>query len=390
MDLRELELPDNQFDVASRFLAVCLADARIVAAFVLSALLAWGMTYAQTYLTGWIGQHLLQDLRRQIFGHLQKQPVGFYERRPAGVLISRMTNDIEALDALVNLSAHGQEFMEIYHNEGFRMGEWEHAACVGALTFLFGKYLNMEDGMNRLLAGAALLHDAGKLSMPADIRNTPSFLLEEEARQVYNEHPQLGAERIIARSRHKGRQKLALEFGATDIVTERGDKGVVKIKELTGGLGAHSVVEAVGTHLGERMSWDQGTLLHEPVLEGAARHVWSRTDLTPADIDVVELYDGFTFNCLSWLEMLGFCGIGEGGPFVEGGSRIALDGALPLNTHGGQLSAGRLHGWGFLHEACVQLRGEGGDRQVPKRPEVVLFSAGGGHPGGVMILTRPR
>jgi acetyl-CoA acetyltransferase len=149
-------------------------------------------------------------------------------------------------------------------------------------------------------------------------------------------------------------------------------------------------VEAVGTAIGERISWDQGTLLHEPVLEGAARHVWSRTDLTRADIDVVELYDGFTFNCLSWLEMLGFCGIGEGGPFVEGGHRIALDGELPLNTHGGQLSAGRLHGWGFLHEACVQLRGEGGERQVPGTPEVALFTAGGGHPGGVMILTRHR
>jgi threonine dehydrogenase-like Zn-dependent dehydrogenase len=58
---------------------------------------------------------------------------------------------------------------------------------------------------------------------------------------------QLGAERIIAMSRHQDRQKLALEFGATDIVTERGDEGVAKIKELTGGLGAHSVVEAVGT-----------------------------------------------------------------------------------------------------------------------------------------------
>ncbi|MEO8908198.1 MAG: zinc-dependent alcohol dehydrogenase family protein [Microbacteriaceae bacterium] len=58
---------------------------------------------------------------------------------------------------------------------------------------------------------------------------------------------QLGAERIIAMSRHESRQKLALEFGATDIVEERGDAGVAKIKELTGGLGAHSVVEAVGT-----------------------------------------------------------------------------------------------------------------------------------------------
>jgi threonine dehydrogenase-like Zn-dependent dehydrogenase len=58
---------------------------------------------------------------------------------------------------------------------------------------------------------------------------------------------QLGAEHIIAMSRHEPRQKLAIEFGATDIVTERGDEGVDRIKEITGGLGAHSVIEAVGT-----------------------------------------------------------------------------------------------------------------------------------------------
>jgi threonine dehydrogenase-like Zn-dependent dehydrogenase len=58
---------------------------------------------------------------------------------------------------------------------------------------------------------------------------------------------QLGAERIVAMSRHEPRQRLAREYGATDIVTERGDAGVAKIKELTGGLGAHSVIEAVGT-----------------------------------------------------------------------------------------------------------------------------------------------
>jgi threonine dehydrogenase-like Zn-dependent dehydrogenase len=58
---------------------------------------------------------------------------------------------------------------------------------------------------------------------------------------------QLGAERIIVFSRHESRQQLALEFGATDIVTSRGDEGVAEVKELTGGLGAHSVIEAVGT-----------------------------------------------------------------------------------------------------------------------------------------------
>jgi threonine dehydrogenase-like Zn-dependent dehydrogenase len=58
---------------------------------------------------------------------------------------------------------------------------------------------------------------------------------------------QLGAQRIVIFSRHEDRQKLAVEFGATNIITERGDAGVAKLKELTGGLGAHSTIEAVGT-----------------------------------------------------------------------------------------------------------------------------------------------
>ena len=77
------------------------ALALIVVAFLLSALLVWSMTYAQTYLVGWVGQRALADLRIRIFTHLQDLPVGFYESRPAGVLISRMTNDVEALDSLV-------------------------------------------------------------------------------------------------------------------------------------------------------------------------------------------------------------------------------------------------------------------------------------------------
>jgi ATP-binding cassette subfamily B protein len=72
-----------------------------VVAFLASALLVWAMTYAQTYLVGWIGQRALADLRIRIFAHLQALSIGFYERRPAGVLISRMTNDVEALDSLV-------------------------------------------------------------------------------------------------------------------------------------------------------------------------------------------------------------------------------------------------------------------------------------------------
>lgn len=146
-------------------------------------------------------------------------------------------------------------------------------------------------------------------------------------------------------------------------------------------------IEAFGTRIVEPLSWDNGSLDQLVLTRGPAQSLWERTDLKPADVDVAELYDGFTFNCLSWLETLGFCPIGEGGRFVEGGSRIALDGELPLNTHGGQLSGGRLQGYTFLHEACVQLRGEGGARQV-RDAQVAIVSTGGGAPGGAILLTR--
>jgi ABC-type multidrug transport system fused ATPase/permease subunit len=73
----------------------------VVVAFFASALLVWLMTYIQTYVVGWVGQRALADLRLRIFTHLQRQPIGFYESRSAGVLISRMTNDVEALESLV-------------------------------------------------------------------------------------------------------------------------------------------------------------------------------------------------------------------------------------------------------------------------------------------------
>lgn len=149
-------------------------------------------------------------------------------------------------------------------------------------------------------------------------------------------------------------------------------------------------VEAVGSAIHGRPSWDQWDDLTTMALRDAAAMMWSRTELRPSDVDVAELYDGFSFIAMAWLEALGFCGKGESGPFVEGGERVALDGEVPLNTNGGQLSAGRLHGYGFLHEACVQLWGEGGDRQVGGDPEVAVAAAGGGPLGGCLLLTRSR
>ncbi len=151
-------------------------------------------------------------------------------------------------------------------------------------------------------------------------------------------------------------------------------------------------VNAVGTALRGRASWDQYEDPTTMAAQDAAASMWERTDLRPSDVDVAQLYDGFSILAMVWLEALGFCGRGESGSFVEGGSAIARDGILPLNTAGGQLSGGRLHGFGLIHEACVQLRGQGGARQVlrggGRLPEVAAVSNGGGPIAGTLLLTR--
>jgi acetyl-CoA acetyltransferase len=150
-------------------------------------------------------------------------------------------------------------------------------------------------------------------------------------------------------------------------------------------------IEALGTALRGRPSWDQWDDLTTMALRDASAQMWSRTDMKPSDVRLAEMYDGFSFITMAWLEAMGFCGKGESGPFVEGGDRIATQGGqLPLNTHGGQLSAGRLHGFGFLHEACAQLWGEAGARQVPGNPEVGVACAGGGPMASALLLTTSR
>src|SRR5690606_38963642 len=137
----------------------------------------------------------------------------------------------------------------------------------------------------------------------------------------------------------------------------------------------------------ERATWDQRADLTTMAAHDAAATLWERTDMTAGDVDFAQLYDGFSFLTVQWLEALGFCEHGKVGHYIEGGERIALRGELPLNSSGGQLSGGRLHGMGFLHEACVQMWGEGGERQAPKIPEVVAVGVGGGPVAGSMLLS---
>ncbi|MCK0517340.1 thiolase family protein [Williamsia sp. DF01-3] len=147
-------------------------------------------------------------------------------------------------------------------------------------------------------------------------------------------------------------------------------------------------IAAVGSAQRDSPLWEQRTDLSTMAAHDAADMMWSRTDLRATDVDVAELYDGFSFLTIMWLEALGFCGRGEAGGFVDGGLRIARDGTLPLNTQGGQLSGGRLHGLGFAVEAVRQLRGVAGRHQLQRRPEVAVASAGGGPLAGCLLLTR--
>jgi acetyl-CoA acetyltransferase len=169
--------------------------------------------------------------------------------------------------------------------------------------------------------------------------------------------------------------------GATAVIVSRLDAArSLKQKPI--------VIEAVGAGAYDRMdTWLGRSDYPHMAMHDAARMMWSRTDLKPKDVDTAHLYDGFTWLTMLWLEALGLCGEGESGAFIEGGQRISLTGELPLNTNGGQLSEGRMHGFGHLHEAVLQLRGQAVGRQVAD-PKVSVVGNGGGSLGGAVLLRR--
>jgi acetyl-CoA acetyltransferase len=145
------------------------------------------------------------------------------------------------------------------------------------------------------------------------------------------------------------------------------------------------VIDTLAYGTGTNPDWIYGD---DFVFGGTIRcgeRLWKTSSLTPADVDVAQLYDGFTHITISWLEALGFCGIGEFGDWVDGGRRIGPGGDLPLNTHGGQLSEGRLHGLAFVNEAVLQLRGECGDRQVPGARVAAVANAHGPQCGAMVL-----
>ena len=125
-----------------------------------------------------------------------------------------------------------------------------------------------------------------------------------------------------------------------------------------------------------------------PHQKDACDRAYAMAGVGPSEIDVAQLYDNFTMSVLLWLEHAGFCGLGESGPFVEGG-RIQLGGDLPVNTAGGNLSESYMEGWLHIVEGVRQMRGACGPRQVPDA-EVGLVTGRGMtlNCANAMVLTR--
>jgi acetyl-CoA acetyltransferase len=140
-----------------------------------------------------------------------------------------------------------------------------------------------------------------------------------------------------------------------------------------------------GLDIGDQLLHDDYT---RNFTHGLRDELYGRAGISATDVDFAEIYDCFTSVVLMGLEGLGFCDRGEAGAFVRSGA-TARDGALPVNTHGGLLAEGYLHGMNTVAEAVLQIQGRGGDRQVP-RHEVGVVTSGALTDGSALVLTADR
>jgi acetyl-CoA acetyltransferase len=145
---------------------------------------------------------------------------------------------------------------------------------------------------------------------------------------------------------------------------------------------AYSAGPRVGLDIGDLMLHDDYTYNFTSRLQ---RDLFKRAGVAPQDVDFAQIYDCFTSVVLMGLEGLGFCKRGEAGAFIASGE-TGIDGRLPVNTNGGLLAEGYLHGMNTVAEAVLQIQGRGGDRQSP-RHQVGVVTSGALADGSAMILT---
>ena len=147
-----------------------------------------------------------------------------------------------------------------------------------------------------------------------------------------------------------------------------------------------AIIRSMGHATGPTMDFELWPDMTHMGSRYAAEQLWAGTDLTPADVDVAQVYDGFSTLALAWLQDMGFVDQREVGDWLRDGNG-RLGSSMPICTDGGQLGGGRLHGFGKVAEAVLQLRGDCGPRQVPD-VDVSLVCAGGGPAATTFLLTK--
>lgn len=179
-----------------------------------------------------------------------------------------------------------------------------------------------------------------------------------------------------------------------DYPVDAADAVVITTAERAADLPHPAVlVHAATSGMSPRPDEDQQIDLAHTGQQIVADRLWRTSDLELSDMDVVFPYDGFSVLALRWLEVLGYCGDGEGGSFLaanwdQAGNRILIDGRVPVNTHGGSLSAGGTQGSGHVREAVLQLQGRAGSRQVPDASAALVAPGGFFYNSGGMVFRR--
>lgn len=149
--------------------------------------------------------------------------------------------------------------------------------------------------------------------------------------------------------------------------------------------GAYRATPRPGLDIGDQLLHDDYTQNFTGLLRD---ELFGRAGIGPEDVDFAQIYDCFSSTVMMGLEGLGFCGVGEAGAFVREGN-TAIDGSLPVNTNGGLLSEGYLHGMNTVAEAVLQIQGRGGIRQAPNH-EVGVVTSGALVDGSALVLTADR
>ena len=366
-----------------------------------------------------VGQKVMNDLRLQVFSHLQRMPVAYFDRNPVGRLTTRVTNDIEALSGLFTSGVGPIGLLSLAGHLNLRP-RYVDSQSIGGSSFV-SHCLHAAAAIAAGLCEVALVTygstaaserfaigtGGGSMIDPPDAFEAPygptivgsyALVAQRHMHEYGTTSEQLAEVAVATRKwaalnpRAMMRDPLCVEDVLASrmiswplhlldccLVTDAGGAVVVTSAERARALRKPPIwVLGTGEASTHVMVSQMPSFARWEAAEIAGAEAFAAAGVRHADVDVALFYDAFTIVPIMGLEALGFCKRGEGGAFVSG-QRTAPGGDFPMNTNGGGLSYQHtgMYGMFILIEAVRQLRGECGPRQVPDCRLVLCHGLGG-------------